>query len=93
MEPALVDYAINGLFGAHQFVFLRADEGSSSVSPPVPTSLCFSRLLGAPRPPVIAAEEPVSADHSQSATIAPQVAGELRSLFPKLQEVGFHYAT
>ncbi len=32
----------------------------------------------------IAAEEPVSADHSQSATIAPQVTGELRSLLEKL---------
>ena len=28
MKAALVDCAINGLFRAHQFVFLRADEGS-----------------------------------------------------------------
>ena len=33
---------------------------------------------------VVAAEEPVSADHSQPATIAPQVTGELRSLLEKL---------
>jgi hypothetical protein len=33
---------------------------------------------------VIAAEEPVSADHTQSATIAPQVTGELRSLLERL---------
>jgi len=33
---------------------------------------------------VIAAEEPVSADHSRSATIAPQVTGELHSLLERL---------
>jgi hypothetical protein len=33
---------------------------------------------------VIAAEEPVSADHSQSGTTAPQVTGELRSLLERL---------
>jgi hypothetical protein len=33
---------------------------------------------------VLAAEEPVSADHSQSAAISPQVTGELRSLLERL---------
>src|SRR5260370_19467124 len=33
---------------------------------------------------VVAAEAPVSADHSQPATIAPQATGELRSLLEKL---------
>ena len=33
---------------------------------------------------VVAAKEPVSANHSQSATIAPQATGELRSLLEKL---------
>jgi hypothetical protein len=33
---------------------------------------------------VLAAERPVSADHIRSATIAPQVIGELRSLLERL---------
>jgi hypothetical protein len=36
---------------------------------------------------LVAAEEPASADHSQPATIAPRVTGELRSLLERLAKV------
>src|SRR5260221_4134125 len=69
------------LTGSRFFIQMKDLVLSRRRCPQVSALAGCSMLLGRR---VVAAKEPVSADHSQPATIAPQATGELRSLLEKL---------